>query len=223
MTPSAPRLKAVLLDLDGTLHDKDATLRMVAARQHGQFGLRSLGVPAPAWEQHCLTLNRQSISKADVFAQLQARFALPDALAAALREDFDAHLGAAAVPGDGAHQLLMDCRAAGLKLAVVSNGRDAFQRSKLDGMGFTPLVDAVLTSGGLGIRKPDPRIFLAALNALAVPVQNAAMVGDDWDADMAPALAMGLRAVWRTNTAAPGPVFHSHSLDAIRRFLLRAA
>lgn len=198
MTLPAPRLKAVLLDLDGTLHDKDATLRVVAARQHGQFGLQALGVPAAAWEHHCLVLNRQRISKADVFAQLQARFTLPDALTAALGEDFDAHLGAAAVPVDGAHQLLVDCRAAGMKLAVVSNGRDAFQRSKLDGMGFTALVDALLTSGGLGIRKPDPRIFVAALDALAVPAQNAAMVGDDCDADIAPALAIGLRAVWRT-------------------------
>src|ERR687886_1137207 len=88
--------------------------------------------------------------------------------------------------------VLADLRARGLKLGLVSNtGRnlDAFVRHHgLD-------VDAAVSSGAHGKTKPHPTIFQAALERLAVPAAEAAMVGDSVEDDVEGAKAVGMRAV----------------------------
>lgn len=63
-------------------------------------------------------------------------------------------------------ELLARLRDAGLQTAIVSNGRDAFQRAKIAALGATRLVDAIVTSGAFGLKKPDPAIFGEALPQL---------------------------------------------------------
>ena len=45
-------------------------------------------------------------------------------------------------------------------------------------------------------RKPDPAIFQRALAVLRVSAQQAVLVGEDLQADIAGAQAVGMRAVW---------------------------
>jgi HAD superfamily hydrolase (TIGR01662 family) len=82
-------------------------------------------------------------------------------------------------------------RAHGLKLALVSNtSRDleAFIRHfRLD-------VDAWISSGWHGKVKPSPSIFRAVLELLEAEPEEAAMVGDSPDDDVAGARALGMRA-----------------------------
>jgi len=132
-------LRAVLFDLDGTLHNKSATLRAVGAAQYQWAGLRALGIAAAHWESEYLVLNNQLIEKAEVFARLRSTFGLPKSVAAALLEDYDNNLGKSAILYAGAVDLLAACGAKGLKLGIITNGRDAFQRSKINGMGIANL------------------------------------------------------------------------------------
>jgi HAD superfamily hydrolase (TIGR01662 family) len=88
--------------------------------------------------------------------------------------------------------VLDELRAHGLKLGLVSNGErdlDAFvEHHKL-------VVDVAVGSKAHGVRKPDPSIFEAALGALAVAADEAAMVGDSPSDDVDGARALGMRAV----------------------------
>ncbi len=52
-------------------------------------------------------------------------------------------------------------------------------------------------SADLGIRKPNPAIFLHALNALSIAPEEALMVGDSLTADIAGAQAFGIFSVWK--------------------------
>jgi putative hydrolase of the HAD superfamily len=104
-----------------------------------------------------------------------------------------------------------------------TNGRDAFQRSKIDGMGVTKLVDSIVTSGGFGVKKPDPRIFVACLNQLQVAPESAAFVGDDFAADMEPAIALGMLPVWKNAERSNRVAFASHELTPIGQRLLSRA
>jgi putative hydrolase of the HAD superfamily len=184
-------LIAVLFDLDDTLHDKTATLERVAATQFTEFSLASSGVTQPAWQERFVDLNSERIEKAEVFKRLATAFALPKALEDALFEDFDENLGKQACPYTGTLAVLAALKQKGLKLGIVTNGRDAFQRSKIDGMGFTKFVDSIVTSGGFGVKKPDLKIFRACLEKLDVAPESTAFVGDDFAADMEPAIELG--------------------------------
>ncbi|XVX19273.1 HAD-IA family hydrolase [Actinomycetota bacterium] len=68
---------------------------------------------------------------------------------------------AAAPDADEMHELVGRARAAGLGTAIISNaGAWEWDHSR-DG-----LVDTVLVSGDVGLRKPDPRIYLLAAERL---------------------------------------------------------
>ena len=82
------------------------------------------------------------------------------------------------------------------RLAVLTNGAPAHQREKLHGSGLATYFEAVVVSGEVGVGKPDPRIFAAALAALAVAPSATVMVGDSIERDIVGAQAAGLRAVW---------------------------
>ena len=92
---------------------------------------------------------------------------------------------------EDAHAVLDELRAHRLKLGLVSNtGRDLddfVRHHRLD-------IDVAIGSRAHGRTKPDPSIFRAALAALEVPPEAAAMVGDSIEDDVEGAAALGMRA-----------------------------
>ncbi len=65
-----------------------------------------------------------------------------------------------------------------------------------DEAGLSPSIGAAIDSTLVGCKKPDPRIFQAALDALGAAPADAVFVGDSLKRDMAGARAMGMRHVW---------------------------
>ena len=90
------------------------------------------------------------------------------------------------------------------RLVVATNADDSGARdvrAALFRAGLDGLVDDVVSSRDIGVRKPDAFFFRAALLASGsggVPraAEHAVMVGDSWPNVVAGAQAAGLRAVW---------------------------
>ena len=96
-------------------------------------------------------------------------------------------------------QTLAHLRKAGYRIGLVSNtGRTwgRFLRPIQDAFGIGRFFDVRVFSDEVGVRKPDARIFEAALEALALPPGEVVHVGDDVEADVAGAMGLGMRAVW---------------------------
>jgi putative hydrolase of the HAD superfamily len=81
-------------------------------------------------------------------------------------------------------------------LALVTNGASALQRRKVAAAGLERFFSAVVVSEELGVGKPDPAMFAAALDELGIDAHGAVMVGNDLDRDVAGAIAAGVRPVW---------------------------
>jgi putative hydrolase of the HAD superfamily len=103
----------------------------------------------------------------------------------------------------GTRASLERLRASGLRLAVVSNA-DGRVEEALDAAGLRDCFDVVLDSAVVGVEKPDPAIFRAALGALGVAPDRALYVGDLYDVDVVGARAAGMHAV----LLSPGPAEH---------------
>jgi putative hydrolase of the HAD superfamily len=99
---------------------------------------------------------------------------------------------------------LASLRAGGARLAVVSNW-DVSLHDVLERTGLRPLVDAVVISAELGVAKPDPAIFRAALQRLDAPAHGALHVGDSLEHDVAGARAAGIEAVLVARNGAVAP------------------
>ena len=92
---------------------------------------------------------------------------------------------------DDVRPALQKLREMGLRLAVVSNW-DSRLETLLRRLELAPYFEFILTSARAGFRKPDPRIFQAALNRLSLPPQNVAHVGDSYEDDFEGATAAGI-------------------------------
>ena len=87
---------------------------------------------------------------------------------------------------------LRELRARGLRTAIVSNC-DHSTRPIVDELGLEREADAVVLSFEVGVAKPDPRIYQAALDALAARPEEAVFV-DDQAAYCEGAEAIGIRS-----------------------------
>lgn len=212
-------LRAVLFDLDDTLHDKTATLSIVAKTQFDGAELRRLGIAKSSWLASFIELNNLRIEKTEVFERLAERFSLSTDLKEQLLADFDSNLGTLAQPYSGIFELLIACKQQGLKTGIVTNGRDQFQRSKIEGLGISPFIDSVVTSGGFGVKKPQHSIFLECLHQLSVSPEHAAFIGDDFEADMKPANALGMQPIWKSSDVSTAVAFSSDTIQEIQDFL----
>jgi len=111
----------------------------------------------------------------------------------------DAALWVDVVPGirDGLRALA----SAGVRLGVVSNadGMMGQRLAQLEvcqvGPGIAVEVECVIDSGNVGIMKPDPRIFHAALEVMGIGPDEALYVGDMPAIDVVGARRAGLRPV----------------------------
>jgi epoxide hydrolase-like predicted phosphatase len=88
-------------------------------------------------------------------------------------------------------------RAAGFKTCLLSNSwgnRDSYRFEHFD-----TLFDAVVISGEVGLRKPDPEIYALAAREVEVPPERCVFV-DDIAANVRGAVAAGMVGVHHTDT-----------------------
>lgn len=186
-------IRGVLFDLDETLIDRDRSWRAFVAR----LALRD-GASLDDVHARIVAADRGGYrAKGEMFEELARTLPLATptdgpALEAFWRREFPTSV----VARDDARPTLATLRASGLRLAIVSNGRDDMQSAKVAALGLTPLVDAVVISGALGVKKPDARIYAHALAAIGVDAGEAIYVGDHPELDVDGPMRAGLRAAW---------------------------
>lgn len=191
-------IAGLVIDLDGTLIDSDTIYReALAAVGVDATGADFLGARARVKGRlprgHVCARNRllyfREMQRAD--RRLAPREALDrmgryeSELVARARDDWRGS------SGDRAMARL----AARYPMVVLTNENARAQLLKLsaidpEGRYFRDLI----TSEEVGAEKPDPRMLDAALAALGLEPAQTLVVGDDWEADIAPALARGCLA-----------------------------
>ena len=198
----ASKTKAVLWDLDDTLYSRVGAARLTYPgmfRTHLYEGKDDAYIEAAAdfMIQH---LVRDSMIHETSFKALFAAFPPnKDFCLKDCQEYYFDHIHEFAIAGAEQVAVVKKLRSLGIKTAIVTNvaaGRFAFQRNKIDTMGLTPLFDAIVLSGEVGVHKPDIRVFNHATNLLGVPNESCVFVGDNPDADIVGALNAGMEAVW---------------------------
>jgi putative hydrolase of the HAD superfamily len=103
---------------------------------------------------------------------------------------------------------------AGLRPAILTNGRVTMQKAKVEAIGLTGRLGEVFTAEGLGTAKPGAASYLAVCASLGAPPAEVLHVGDRYDLDVVAARAAGLAAVHLDRTGA-GPHAESHRLTSL--------
>jgi putative hydrolase of the HAD superfamily len=81
-------------------------------------------------------------------------------------------------------------------LAIVSDAQSAYAIPELDAVGLSRHFDPIIISGCFGYRKPDERLFTAALTAMKMKPSEVLFVGNDMYRDVYGAQRLGMKTVF---------------------------
>lgn len=96
----------------------------------------------------------------------------------------------------GAHAVLDQLCAQGLRLALLTNGSGPRQRGKIVRFGLARYFPVIRIEEETGAGKPEPAAYAGVLDALGLPAGAAWMVGDDPLWDVTAAAGAGMTAVF---------------------------
>ena len=88
-------------------------------------------------------------------------------------------------------ELAHDLQAAGHKIGVLSNAPDDLRERFLNNLPIEVSWDAIIVSGEIGMRKPDPEIFKHAANEIGIPPERCFFI-DDLEENVLGAQAIGM-------------------------------
>ncbi len=132
-----------------------------------------------------------------ITAHALQRMGRPDeALALAVATDFAERRWERMALFPGVVVTLEALRARGVPMALVTNGDASHQRRKIDQHGLEKFFDVLVIEGEMGVGKPEEIVYRYALSKLKVKPEDAWMVGDNLEWDVAAPQRLGLRGVW---------------------------
>lgn len=206
-------LRAVIFDLGDTLLDFEpmdtrALFRRAARVTYDE--LRARGVPLPEFERYTRVyfrgvkwsylwakLRRREFNSLDLLRQFHARMGLPteETLLRELAWLWYAPVMEHTRVEENLAATLAGIRDAGMRLGVISNTFvPGFVHDRhLELAGLLEFLPVRVYSSEVGYRKPDRRIFEAALSKLGVTAPETLFVGDLVKTDIVGARRMGMR------------------------------
>ncbi len=213
-THSHESRKAIFFDLDGTILDwqtgmEETWLASIEKHNDGSYDPTKMCELVRKrrdwfWDDH----ERASAGRMDLTeaSRVIVRHAFEDAGIAALDVAdniatwYRAERAKAIAPYPGAMKTVKTIRERGIRLALITNGEANNQRRSVDKLKLETYFDCIVIEGEFGVGKPDERVFRHALEVTDSTPEETWMVGDSLAADIAPAVQLGLHAVWVDET-----------------------
>uniref|UniRef100_A0A7C4VSB5 HAD family hydrolase n=1 Tax=Desulfatirhabdium butyrativorans TaxID=340467 RepID=A0A7C4VSB5_9BACT len=93
-------------------------------------------------------------------------------------------------------QRVLDELSGRYRLGVVSDGQSAWALPELKETGIARYFDPIVVSGDFGFRKPDRRLFEAALHRMRLKAEHVIFVGNDMYRDVYGARRVGMKTVF---------------------------
>lgn len=229
--------KGILFDLDNTLLNYDRSELQAMHEALGRYGLDAND--ADFWEPFWHHFSRSN------YTYWTERFSrnlhILEVLELSFRDAFD-EIGAAGhsprlfaesywerfcglyIPEEGAEDALVRLHGR-YRMGIVSNGVGEAQRLRLQAGRLERYFDALAVSDDLGIGKPDPRIFQAALDQMGLAREEVLFVGDSLRDDYEGALRAGIDFIFYNRKRTPlephiRPKYAIERLDELERVLL---
>ena len=203
------KYKHIFFDLDRTLWDFDAAAEVAFERIYDKYNLKNLGIPSanefhevyhPLNEQLWVLYRADQITKDELnrtrFLKPLEHYGIHDtALADHLSEDYVywSPRIVRLIPGT---MELLDYLKPKYHLHLITNGFQEVQHTKLSGSGLEPYFETLTVSEEVGVKKPNPEIFIYALNKAHATAEESLVIGDEMDVDIDGARAAGIDQIF---------------------------
>lgn len=191
-------IQAVLFDLDGTLLDRDASVKKFIDNQYERLSDNLGHIPKEKYMTRFIELDCHGyVWKDKVYQQLVEEFGIMGIDRENLLEDYISEFKNHCVPFPDLHSMLEELKTDGLVLGMITNGFGQFQMDNIKALGIERYFDAILVSETEGMKKPNPAIFETALKRLNVTASESVFVGDHPENDVIASRQVGMNGIWK--------------------------
>ena len=191
-------MKAVIFDLDGTLLNRDESVKRFIDDQYNRLHKWLGHIPKTGYTARFIELdNRGYVWKDKVYQQLVDEYNIHEITAEYLLQDYLNEFHKHCIPFPNLHKTLEQLKNSNLALGLITNGFGQFQMDNIKALQIDSYFDAILVSEWEGIKKPDAQIFHRALERLKVEPSDSIYVGDHPENDVKAAKNAGMTAIWK--------------------------
>ncbi|MGG2027864.1 HAD family hydrolase [Gottfriedia sp. S16(2024)] len=213
-------IKAVIFDLDGTLLDRDRSLKLFIKTQYKKYFRELKHIPEKHYIERFIELdNKGYVWKDKVYQQLLQEFSISSLTWEQLLEDYINSFQYSCIPFQNMEYVLKELKNRGIRLGMITNGFTILQSLNLKALGIHNYIDTILISEQEGIKKPHAEIFLRALEKLGVNPEESLYVGDHPENDVIGAQNVGMNAVWKKDPFWSEPYTIEQSIDDLGELL----
>jgi putative hydrolase of the HAD superfamily len=193
-------IRAIIFDLDGTLLDRNASLKHFIKNQHKHRLCDQTKVPLAEYIKNFMEYDSNGyVPKVIVYEKLQNTYGWDETLSRHLCKDYQERFHEYCVPMSGLQELLQVLSSSDMKKGLITNGETLFQSQTIDALQIKEYFDSILISEREGIRKPEAEIFSRCLEQLKVKPEDAVYIGDHPENDIEAASKFGLKTIWIEN------------------------
>ncbi|MBY6037767.1 HAD family hydrolase [Fictibacillus nanhaiensis] len=192
-------IKAVLFDLDGTMLDREESVKKFIAYQYERLNQWVNAIPKDTFINRFIELDCQGyVWKDKVYKQLVDEFQIKEITWEMLLQDYIDNFKHACIPFDHLKSMLEQLKQQSIKLGIITNGYGQFQRNNIKALCIEHYFDVILVSECEGIKKPNPQIFARALEQLQISPNESVYVGDHALHDICGSKQAGMTAIWKS-------------------------
>ena len=191
-------IKAVLFDLDGTLLNRDESVKLFINRQYDRLSDLVNHIPKDMYVTRFIELDsRGYVWKDRVYQQLVEEFDISGITWEELLQDYIIEFKNNCVPFPNLIKMLEELKNSNQILGMITNGKGQFQMDNIKALGIEEYFDVILVSELVGMKKPDPQIFNKALEQLHTLPQESVFMGDHPENDVKGAKNVGMKGIWK--------------------------
>lgn len=202
--------KAVIFDLDQTLLDRTTSLIKFLTWQINFFQLISANDREPFIQRFLELDDNGKVWKDHVYENLIQEFSIQGHSKEILLTSYIRNFNKFSCCFEHVENVIIQLKQQGYLIGLISNGRTPFQEHNFYALGLAEFFSSIIVSEAVGIRKPDPAIFLLSCQQLGVHPQDCIFVGDNELADIQGAKAVGMKTIFFH----PNPAISSAIADA---------
>lgn len=190
-------IQAVIFDLDGTLLDRDSSLKSFINTQYDRLLPTLEHINKQDYVKRFIELDsRGHVWKDKVYQSLVAEFKIARLTWQDLLHDYESKFSNHCLPFPDLTETLTLLQQQ-YRLGIITNGRTVFQLRSIEGLGIKNYFDTILVSEAEQVRKPQPEIFHVAMSRLKTTPKTSVYIGDNPQADIVGAKNAGLKAIWK--------------------------
>jgi putative hydrolase of the HAD superfamily len=194
-------IKAVFFDLDGTLLDRDASVKSFIDDQYDRLKKWVGDIPKEVFISRFIKLDdRGYVWKDRVYQQLVKEFKIEGLSWDTFLQDYENCFKQSCVPFENLKSMLSGLKHNSYSLGMITNGKGRFQMDNIEALGIKQYFDVILISEWEGVKKPDPLIFKRAMKNLNVLPHESVYIGDHPKNDVEASKQVGMTGIWKRDS-----------------------